>query len=1466
MADTYRPYVAELADKRGYIHPIHAKQLAEERTVTMTGDVTGTANWDFGEPASSGQSSESMALSIGEKKVTTAKLDDGAVTTPKVADDAVTLAKIDDNAMNGTVQDNDSKLATHAAVKTYVDAQISGQGTYLGKKTVAEVNAMNVNNLHNGDRVQMADAGTINLGPGGVGFDVVAGEDLILYKSGSTVQWDTMDGDFKTKQSPVSDPAAYGTTITAIDTVSQNANGEITATKKTIRTGNGSNTGVVKLSDSTSSTSGVSGGVAATPAAVKAAYDLASGKKDKQTAIDTDTSSGSGKGGTTRTLTRLQQDANGVITPTFADIPTASAQTKGLMGTAEYTKLSGIAEGATKTEASSTNGNIKIDGTETTVYSHPTQTAYTGKPTADAAPAFGGTFTVSQVTTNGTGHVTGLTDRTITIPSATATTSSNGLMSSSDKSKLSGIAEGAEVNQNAFGNVKVGSATIEADSKTDTLEIAGGTGIDAVGDTANDKVTLSLNSATQTSLGKADSAVQDVTVDGASVVNSSTKVAAVPNASTSAKGAVQLAGSIGATVASENNKAATEKAVRDAINALDAEVTSSDGTNVQVKVTEADGKISGVNVTTDNTENKNNKVSAWQTTPDNTHYPSEKLVKDGLDAKADANKVVAIADASVHRGSVSGGSWYKVASGNILNATNTKYGCWKIVIGGTNSRYEGDLIVLFRSTTAGAGSFEVKKLFADYWDKTNLPIKLKTSPVDNGLKIDLYVKIGSYSGVAVSEINGDNFSGGTAKAEWTYTSYYNTAGEDEPTPDASSNIGVYNVEIEKRQHAIASPTNDNLVAMDANGLVKDSGLTKASVESAISSAGSALQGVKVNNTTLTPDANKVVTVPLATTSADGAMSAADKTKLNGIAEGAEVNVQADWNQTNSSADDFIKNKPYYGKALTNDGTCIKVCSFPLLSTTSTSSGSSIDFQYRRGDYACRGTLSYKNQFKLFLQSVGNVKDSRYVKFYHVATSTTEDVYAVAVGSYGGIRVAPSTYITSAEADFTDFGTTATLPEGATEITPVWVANSASSSGTAPVKVDAYGALTPVPMDSTPTASSTNLMTSGDIKTALDAKDFLYVNYRVAKDADTLPVQNHFSVDELNSTSTNTPISGIFFHVYTVKGHDDGSVTQIAVGVNDSAQSVYIRRKQSGTWTSWVNLRDAKYSEKIGTSSSHPAIGSSSVPVYVNSNGEVKDCTDDFVHDGDVAQTYSSSSTAPISGAGVSDAIGGLSAKISVIARLDSRVATSTTNNGWYKVAEVTSTSTTTTYNSVWQVDVSTSISTVNLASYTFNLAVRFGASGVAPVVREFKAMSLDNEAYGNTSMPKFKLVVNGNSGNATLQLWFYYDSAGSMFLRELCSGSNTMSTYKQQWTYTSYNLVAGSGTTPSGDVTKDIDFIYALNMGDVKSTYIPTGDGSTNPINGVGVSLAIAGKQDALSFMTTAEAHSLWTNAKANAS
>lgn len=57
---------------------------------------------------------------------------------------------------------------------------------------------------------------------------------------------------------------------------------------------------------------------------------------------------------------------------------------------------------------------------------------------------------------------------------------------------------------------------------------------------------------------------------------------------------------------------------------------------------------------------------------------------------------------------------------------------------------------------------------------------------------------------------------------------------------------------------------------------------------------------------------------LATTSASGYMSSTQVTKLNGIESGAEVNVQPDWNETNSGSDAYILNKPTKLSQLTND--------------------------------------------------------------------------------------------------------------------------------------------------------------------------------------------------------------------------------------------------------------------------------------------------------------------------------------------------------------------------------------------------------------------------------------------------------------------------------------------------------------------------------------------------------------------
>lgn len=109
--------------------------------------------------------------------------------------------------------------------------------------------------------------------------------------------------------------------------------------------------------------------------------------------------------------------------------------------------ISGLWANATTTAAGlmSSDDKTKLDNIEAEAnkYVHPSQTARTGKPAANQTPTFGGTVTVSQVTNDNQGHVTGMTDRTITIPSTTASTTEAGLMSPTDKTKLDSISANA---------------------------------------------------------------------------------------------------------------------------------------------------------------------------------------------------------------------------------------------------------------------------------------------------------------------------------------------------------------------------------------------------------------------------------------------------------------------------------------------------------------------------------------------------------------------------------------------------------------------------------------------------------------------------------------------------------------------------------------------------------------------------------------------------------------------------------------------------------------------------------------------------------------------------------------------------------------------------------------------------------------------------------------------------------------
>ena len=130
-------------------------------------------------------------------------------------------------------------------------------------------------------------------------------------------------------------------------------------------------------------------------------------------------------------------NANGLaVTTAGFKLDLATTSTAGAMSAADKTKLDGIAAGATKVEKSETNGNVKINGEEKTVYTHPEHTAKESgfyKVTVDAQGHVSGAEAVTKEDITGLG----IPGQDTTYQKATQ--QADGLMSKEDKVKLDGM-------------------------------------------------------------------------------------------------------------------------------------------------------------------------------------------------------------------------------------------------------------------------------------------------------------------------------------------------------------------------------------------------------------------------------------------------------------------------------------------------------------------------------------------------------------------------------------------------------------------------------------------------------------------------------------------------------------------------------------------------------------------------------------------------------------------------------------------------------------------------------------------------------------------------------------------------------------------------------------------------------------------------------------------------------------------
>ena len=252
---------------------------------------------------------------------------------------------------------------------------------------------------------------------------------------------------YKVVQSPVSDPSASSTSITFIDTISQDANGVIKPTKKTVRSATTAVTGVVKLVrndlNGYTSTTASTDGLAAAAYHTHSQYLTGETYKGTITGITITAGTGLTSGGTVSASTG---NKGGTITIAHADTSTASTTTvsttgaeaiKGIgldtfghvtsitTGTTPDTKSFTITATATDDDVvvlTGTNGTNKVtfDAKHATQGPNATGDTQTSATTSQT-PSHGGkaTINIPQITVNKYGHVTAVTNQavSITLPS-----------------------------------------------------------------------------------------------------------------------------------------------------------------------------------------------------------------------------------------------------------------------------------------------------------------------------------------------------------------------------------------------------------------------------------------------------------------------------------------------------------------------------------------------------------------------------------------------------------------------------------------------------------------------------------------------------------------------------------------------------------------------------------------------------------------------------------------------------------------------------------------------------------------------------------------------------------------------------------------------------------------------------------------------------------------------------------------
>ena len=482
---------------------------------------------------------------------------------------------------------------------------------------------------------------------------------------------------------------------------------------------------------------------------------------------------------------------------------------------------------------------------------------------------------------------------------AEATTSAAGLMSAADKTKLNGIAANAEVNQNAFTNIKVGTNTITADSKTDTLTFAAGDNITLAVNTSSDTITISatdtkltldttLNISGQAADAKAaGDAIKSVNSQFANYVTNTYLTNQLKNYATSASlsdYAKTSALSSYATTASLNNLSSqTANNFANVNNSINSVKTS---LNSKAEVSTLDNYVTTTNLT--------NKLNSYVTTSSLTTKLTSYAKASDLNT---LNEKVTNIIGGVTKDELDTLKELSDALTNDQNFGATVLNKFDLV----NTSINGVQQQFSNYTTTANLSEQLKS----YVTNTNLTSKLNGYVTSTNLTNSLknYVLSNTLNNYAtVTNLN--NLSQQTTN---NFTSVQNSINSIQTTllNKADTSALANYATVSNMTNALA-----NKVSKDGNKVLSDNNFTdilktklegiannatKVTVDSTLSNTSTNAIQTKVVNAAIASLETKIsekASTAVATNAANGLMSKDDKAKLDGIASGAQKNQNA----------------------------------------------------------------------------------------------------------------------------------------------------------------------------------------------------------------------------------------------------------------------------------------------------------------------------------------------------------------------------------------------------------------------------------------------------------------------------------------------------------------------------------------------------------------------------------------------